>query len=99
MNVPSFIGSPSSSNHFAKMNSSFAIGTQASLPTKSVQVMSSQKNLGIPQSNMELVGHSVNLPKDVVLMPMQDISRFISSGKSYAHVSCSGLLGARDLDT
>ena len=92
MNVPSFIGSPSSSNHFAKMNSSSAIGTQASLPTESVQVMSSQ--LGIPPSNMEPVGHSVNLPKDVVPMPVQDISRFISSGKSYAPVSSGGLPGA-----
>jgi two-component response regulator (ARR-B family) len=94
MNVPSFIGSPNSSNHFAKMNSLSAIGTQASLPTESVQVMSSQKNLGIPQSNMEPVGHSVNLPKDVVPMPVQDISRFISSGKSYAPVSSGGLPGA-----
>jgi len=94
MNVPSFIGSPSSSNHFAKMNSSSAIGTQASLPTESVQVMSSQRNLGIPQSNMEPVGHSVNLPKNAVPMPVQDISRFISSGKSYAPVSSGGLPGA-----
>jgi len=92
MNVPSFIGSPSSSNHFAKMNSSSAIGTQASLPTESVQVMSSQ--LGIPPSNMEPVGHSVNLPKDVVPMPVQDISRFNTSGKSYAPVSSGGLPGA-----
>ncbi|CAD6336293.1 unnamed protein product [Miscanthus lutarioriparius] len=92
MNVPSFIGSSSSSNHFAKMNSSSVIGTQASLPTESVQVMSSQ--LGIPPSNMEPVGHSVNLPKDVVPMPVQDISRFNTSGKSYAPVSSGGLPGA-----
>ena len=94
MNVPSFIGSPSSSNHFAKMNSSSAIGTQASLPTESVQVMSSHKNLGIPQSHVEPVGHSVNLPKDDVPMPVQDISRFITFGKSYAPVSSGGLSGA-----
>ncbi|XP_066377495.1 two-component response regulator ORR25-like isoform X2 [Miscanthus floridulus] len=94
MNVPSFIGSPSSSNHFAKMNSLSANGTQASLPTESVQVMSSQRNLGIPQSNMEPVGHSVNLPKNAVPMPVQDISRFVSSGKSYAPVSSGELPGA-----
>ena len=82
MSVPSFIGSPSSSNHFAKVNSSSAIGTQASLPTESVQVMSSHKNLGIPQSHVEPVGHCVNLPKNAVPMPVQDISRFISSRKS-----------------
>ncbi|CAD6336273.1 unnamed protein product [Miscanthus lutarioriparius] len=57
-------------NHFAKMNSLSAIGTQASLPTESVQVMSSQKNMGIPQPNMEPVGQSVNLPKNVVPMPV-----------------------------
>ncbi|KAG0515104.1 hypothetical protein BDA96_10G250600 [Sorghum bicolor] len=94
MSLPSFIGSPSSSNHCAKMNSSSAIGTQASLHTGSVQVMSSQKNLGIPQSNMEPVGHCVNLPKDGVPMAVQDISRFISSGKSYAPVSSGWLPGA-----
>ncbi|CAD6336275.1 unnamed protein product [Miscanthus lutarioriparius] len=94
MSVPSFIGSPSSSNHFAKVNSSSAIGTQASLPTESVQVMSSHKNLGIPQSHVEPVGHCVNLPKNAVPMPVQDISRFISSGKSYAPVSSGGLSGA-----
>ncbi|KXG20364.1 hypothetical protein SORBI_3010G192200 [Sorghum bicolor] len=91
-NVPFFIGSPSSSNHFAKMNSLSAIGTQALLPTESVQVMSSQKNLGIPQPNMKPVGHSIHLPKNVVPMPVQDINRFISPG--YAPISSGGLPGA-----
>ncbi|KAL5652288.1 hypothetical protein ACJX0J_037746, partial [Zea mays] len=93
MNVPSFISSSSSSNHFAKMNSSSLIGTETLLPTESVYIMSPQKNLGISRSNMEPVSHGVNLPKDVIPMPVQDISRFISSGKSYAPVWSDGLLG------
>ncbi|CAD6254690.1 unnamed protein product [Miscanthus lutarioriparius] len=56
--------------------------------------MSSQKNFGIPWSNMEPVDHGVNLPKDVMPMLAQDISRFISSSKSYAPVSSGGLPGA-----
>jgi len=43
---------------------------------------------------METVGHGANLPKDVMSMPVQDISKFISSGKSYAPVSSGGLPGA-----
>ncbi|EES09342.1 two-component response regulator ORR24 [Sorghum bicolor] len=93
MNVPSFIGSPSSSNHFAKMNSSSTIGAQTLLPTQSIHATSSHKNLGIPRLDMETVGHGVNLPKDVMPMPVQDISRFVSSGKSYGPVSSDGLPG------
>jgi two-component response regulator (ARR-B family) len=39
-------------------------------------------------------GHGVNLPKDVMPMPVQDINGFISSGKSYAPVSSGGLPSA-----
>ncbi|WVZ79401.1 hypothetical protein U9M48_026981 [Paspalum notatum var. saurae] len=78
----SFIGSPSSSNLFARMNSPFAVGTHTMLPTESVQLMSSQRNLGIPQQGMEPVGHRVNLPK--VAVPG------LSFGMSYAPVPSGG---------
>ncbi|KAJ1259913.1 hypothetical protein BS78_10G192100 [Paspalum vaginatum] len=82
----SFIGSPSSSTLFARMNSPSAVGTHTMVPTGSVQLMSSQRNLGIPQQGMEPVGHRVNLPKDAVPV--------LSSGKSYAPVPSSGPSGA-----
>ncbi|KAL5661049.1 hypothetical protein ACJX0J_028174, partial [Zea mays] len=53
LNVPSFITSPSSSNHFTNAGSSSAIRTQTLLPPQPpVHVMSSQKNLSTPRSDM-----------------------------------------------
>lgn len=59
-----FVGSSSSSNVFARMNSPSAFGAHTFLPTQSVQLMSSQRNLGIPRQDTELVNHgaNVNLP-------------------------------------
>ena len=57
------------------------------LPTQSVQIMSSQRNLGIPQQDMEPLGQSVNLLKGTVPVPVQDVSRLISSGNSSGGLS------------
>ncbi|OEL30944.1 Two-component response regulator ORR25 [Dichanthelium oligosanthes] len=88
---PSFVGSLSSSNLFSRMNSPPAFGTRPFLPTQSVQVMSSQRNLGIPRQDMEPVYRGVNLPKVDVPELVQDLSRFISS---VPPISSGGLSGA-----
>ncbi|CAL5041933.1 unnamed protein product [Urochloa decumbens] len=59
--APSFVASPSLSNLFARMNSPSAFGAHTFLPTQSVQLMSSQRNFGIPRENTGQVGHGVNL--------------------------------------
>ncbi|XP_022681872.1 two-component response regulator ORR25 [Setaria italica] len=56
-----FVGSPSSSNVFARMNSPSAFGAYTFLPTQSVQLMSSQRNFGIPRQDAEPVSHGVNV--------------------------------------
>ncbi|OEL30943.1 Two-component response regulator ORR25 [Dichanthelium oligosanthes] len=92
--TPSFFGSPSSSNLFARMNSPSAFGTHSFLPTQSVEHMSSQRNLGIPRQDMEPVGHGINLAKGAVPVLVQDVSRFTSSGNSYEPILSGGLSGA-----
>ncbi|XP_062224523.1 two-component response regulator ORR24-like [Phragmites australis] len=87
----SFAGSSnSSSKPFARMNSPSAFGTHGLFPSQSVQLMSSQRNLGVPLKDMGPAGHGGNLLKDAV----QDASNFISSGNSYANISNGGLSGA-----
>ncbi|CAN6177538.1 unnamed protein product [Urochloa humidicola] len=61
LSVPSFVASPSSSNLFARMNSPSVFGAHTFLPTQPVQLMSSQRNFGIPREDMGQVGHGVNL--------------------------------------
>ncbi|CAL4935141.1 unnamed protein product [Urochloa decumbens] len=90
----SFVGSPSSSNLFARMNSPSAFGTNTFLPTQSIQLMSSQRNTGIPRQDMEPVGGGVNLLKVAVPVPAQDVGRLISSGNSYVPTGSGGLSGA-----
>jgi two-component response regulator ARR-B family len=91
---PSFVGASSSSNYFARINSPSVFGTKGVLPTHSVQHISAQRNLGIPlQQDTEPVGHGVNLPEDVVPVPVpvQNVGRFIYSGRPYATVSSGSL--------
>ncbi|XP_062232759.1 two-component response regulator ORR24-like [Phragmites australis] len=83
----SFAGSSNSRNPFARMNSPSAYGTHSLLPSQSVQLMSTQRNLGVPPKDMGPVGHGGNLLKDAVPRSQQDASKFISSGNSYANIS------------
>ncbi|KAG2612853.1 hypothetical protein PVAP13_4KG310700 [Panicum virgatum] len=83
--VPSFVASPSSSNPFARMNSPSALA-HTFLPTQSVQLVSSQRNACIPQRDMELVGHGVNLSGASQCFPSNPSSSFanIPNGVSLA---------------
>ncbi|CAL4926583.1 unnamed protein product [Urochloa decumbens] len=89
-----YVGSPSSSNLFARTNSPSAFGTNTFLPAESIQLMSSQRNLGIPRQDMEPVSSGVNMLKGAVPVPAQDVSRLISSGNSYVPIRSGGLSSA-----
>ncbi|XP_062178401.1 two-component response regulator ORR25-like [Phragmites australis] len=85
---PSFAGSSNSSNPFPMMNSPSAFGSGHDLlPTQSVQLMNSERNLGIHLKDMGPVGHGGNLLKDAVPGSQQDASKFISPGNSYTNIS------------
>ncbi|KAL6603068.1 hypothetical protein ACP70R_043429 [Stipagrostis hirtigluma subsp. patula] len=71
---PPFAGSLNTGNPFARLNSPSALGSgHGLLPTQSVQLVNSPRSLGI----------NIN---DAVPRPVQDSSKFISSGNSYANV-------------
>ncbi|KAJ1260123.1 hypothetical protein BS78_10G208000 [Paspalum vaginatum] len=94
---PSFAGASSSNNPFVRTNSQSAFGTHSAFPTRSIQIMCSQENMGIPlREGMEPVVRGVNLHDDTVPVPvpLQEASRFISSGNTYAMASSGELSGA-----
>ncbi|XP_062227689.1 two-component response regulator ORR25-like isoform X1 [Phragmites australis] len=94
---PSFACSSNSSNPFTRMNSPSAFGMHSLLPTQSVQLMSTQRNLVIPLKDMGPVGHGGNLLKDAVPESQQDACEFTSSGNSHANIANGGLSGASKL--
>ncbi|XP_062191243.1 two-component response regulator ORR25-like [Phragmites australis] len=93
----SFAGSWNSSNPFARMNSPSVFGTHSLLPTKSVQLMSTQRNLCIPRNDMGSINHGGSLLKDGVPGSQQNARKFILSGNSYANVSNGALSSASEL--
>ncbi|BAS98876.1 Os06g0647200 [Oryza sativa Japonica Group] len=82
------IASSSSSNPFARMNSASALATNGFLPTHSVQLKNSQRNMA-----MGTVGHGGSPGNNPVFQPLQNSSNarkcFPSgpSGSSFANIS------------
>ncbi|XP_052159509.1 two-component response regulator ORR25 [Oryza glaberrima] len=91
------IASSSSSNPFARMNSASALATNGFLPTHSVQLKNSQRNMA-----MGTVGHGGSPGNNPVFQPLQNSSNarkcFPSgpSGSSFANISNGLVLDTDD---